>query len=167
MLRLAISAVFDVTGKLDVKAGSDITVNNTIKPDDSSKSNNDTDAAVAVSILTASPTMADITGGDMNVTGAASFIASNTINSTTIADGAVGNGGATVGFTLILGDTAVNFGGGTLDAATITLSATSDRTITTLASEHQRCGCTFGGDSNKNESRESPRRSQRRRQYQR
>ena len=133
-VNIGVGADIDLTGNFTAQAISNITIDNNIKPKagDNANDSADSDAAIATTILHTDPTLT-LSGGDIDVGGVALLKAENTILSTTIADGALGAAGATVAFSLFLGDTSVVISGGTLDASTITVQATSDRTATTTA----------------------------------
>ena len=122
------------------------------RPDDAEDDNDQVDAAVASAILFSSPTVT-ISGGDIDATGSVSIKATNTVTSSTTSDGLTGDQGGTVGFTLLFCDTKVEITGGTVDAPSITIEATSVRTAITLADATVGGANDSGGMTNESEKR--------------
>ena len=125
----------------------------------SSGSTTNTDAAVAVSIIKSDPKVL-ITGGTITTTGTADFLADNKVNVSSTADGkqggsddsGTGGAGATLSVSVLWGDTSSSITGGTVNAGDkITVSATSDRTATTVSNATEGGSDPSGGGSNKSE----------------
>ncbi len=97
-----------------------------------------TDAAVSSATI-ASTANVVVSGGDFSAAGGpATISATNTVNISTTADGTAGGfasnaKGGTTALSVLSGDTDATVSGGTLSAPAVNVSATDNRTITTIA----------------------------------
>jgi hypothetical protein len=107
-----------------------------------------TDAAIANSTIASTATVT-VSGGTLAATGGnATIAATNLVNVTTTADGSAGASassakGGTAAVTVLSGDTDATVSGGTVKASGVSVSATDNRTVTTLARATQG-GATTG-----------------------
>ena len=143
-------------GNLTIHAESNVTTNATTAPSSSGGSDS-TDAAVASSIVKSAASV--LIGGTLSATGNANISSDNFVHVTSTADGASGGSdgsggggaGATVGVSVLWGNTTVGMTGGSLSADNVTLAATSDRHATTLSNASQ--GGAESGSGNESQNR--------------
>ena len=130
------SGKLTASGNLSLTAASNVTTSLASAPTAAGATN--TDAAVSTSNVASTATVA-VSGGTLTATaGTATIAATNTVNVTTSANGAAGGfassaKGGTVAVTVLSGDTDATVSGGTVNAAGVNVSATGNRTVTTLA----------------------------------
>lgn len=137
-------------GDAQLRASSDVTTVLTRGGDGDSDTS--TDAGVAVAVIHSDVSVEITNNSSVTAQGDVSVSASNTVNATTTADGTLASSaGAMVAVTTITGSTGATVDHSTLDGASISVSATSDRRATTLA-KAAADGSTEGGAGNDNES---------------
>jgi hypothetical protein len=124
------------SGNLSLMATSNVTVALATAPSAPGATN--TDAAVSTSNVASTATVAVSAGTLAATSGTATIAATNTVNVTTTADGTAGGSaasakGGTAAVTVVAGDTDATVSGGTVSASGVNVSATDNRTVTTLA----------------------------------
>ncbi len=119
-------------GSLTVAATSNVGITTTDTPD-ASLTDGTVDAAVAVTTFTSGAALNIGDGATLDAAGAASLSAGSTLVDTTTADASGATAGAAVAASIISGDTTASIAGATVDGSSVSLTATTNRTITTTA----------------------------------
>ena len=127
------SSTLTATSTITVTAESDVTINASTSPETGS-SDSSLDAAVVNTTYGSGATLSVSGSANLTATGTATLMASSKLNATTTADANVAStAGAAVAVSVITGDTTDSVTGATVDGSAVSVGATSDRTITTLA----------------------------------
>jgi hypothetical protein len=144
------------SGNLSLTAKSDVTTALATAPTAPGATKDD--AAVSTSTI-ASTASVVVSGGILLATGGqATLAATNTVDVTTTADGSAGGfsksaKGGTVAVTVLSGDTDATISGGKVTASGVSVSATGNRTVTTLARATQ--GGAAPGSPNPNQGQQT------------
>ncbi|HUJ88277.1 MAG TPA: LEPR-XLL domain-containing protein, partial [Burkholderiales bacterium] len=145
------SSSLTATDSITALSKSEVTINASTSPEAGSGSSS-LDAAV-VNTTYGSGALLSVSGGaTLDATGTASLTASSKLTANTTADANVaGSAGAAVAVSVITGDTTGSVNGATVDGGTVTLAASSNRTITTLAKSSPGGSSASGDSSNASE----------------
>src|SRR5262249_19287146 len=136
------------TGKVDATAKSDVTITATSKP--TTNSDSSVDAAVVSTTFGSGATLQVREAALVDATGTVSLTASSKLNATSTADANVGStAGAAVAVSVITGDTSADISNSTANGDSVTLDASSDRTIITTAKSSPGGSKASGGGTNK------------------
>ncbi len=140
------------SGNLTATATSTATITATASPDSSNTDDSSVDAAVANTTFGSGATLSVTGGAVLNATGTAALSASSTLNDTTTVNADVAStAGAAVAVSVVYGDTTASIQGATVNGSSVTLSAASNRTITTTAVSSPGGSSASGDSSNQSE----------------
>ena len=140
-------------GKIDVTAttansGTPFTISNTTPMASNQNSSSDTsaDGAVAVTVFDSEALLSVAGSSDLSATGAVMLSANSALMATTTGNASGGtSAGAGVAVTAIYGDTMAYVDGSTVDGSSVTVAASSARTISTTADASSQGSSSSGG----------------------